>query len=119
MLMVATLNSLATKLITKYCLLHIDLQKKSCSASHLFKPIPKTLIFAKSDAHATNIVKVLKEQIFPDQNENFVQKITYSAGDSNDLIRKFRNDRDFRIAVTVTLVAEQSVTLATLPAPIN
>ena len=67
--------------------------------------IPKTLIFAKSDAHATNIVKVLKEQIFPDQNENFVQKITYSAGDSNDLIRKFRNDRDFRIAVTVTLVA--------------
>lgn len=70
-----------------------------------FAYIPKTLIFAKSDAHATNIVKILKEKIFPDQNENFVQKITYSAGNSNDLIRNFRNDKDFRIAVTVTLVA--------------
>ena len=37
--------------------------------------------------------------------ENFVQKITYSAGDSNALIRDLRNERDFRIAVTVTLVA--------------
>ena len=34
-----------------------------------------------------------------------MQKITYSAGDSNELIRHFRNDKDFRIAVTVTLVA--------------
>ena len=72
---------------------------------HNYNYIPKTLIFAKNDAHATNIVKVLKEQIFPDQNENFVQKITYSAGDTNALIRNFRNDKDFRIAVTVTLVA--------------
>lgn len=67
--------------------------------------IPKTLIFAKSDAHATNIVKILREQIFPEQGEKFVQKITYSAGDTNALIREFRNDKDFRIAVTVTLVA--------------
>ena len=34
-----------------------------------------------------------------------MQKITYSAGDSNELIRQFRNDKDFRIAVTCTLVA--------------
>lgn len=34
-----------------------------------------------------------------------LQKITYSSGDSNELIRQFRNDRDFRIAVTCTLVA--------------
>ncbi|WP_300488908.1 type I restriction endonuclease subunit R [Flavobacterium sp.] len=66
--------------------------------------IPKTLIFALNDAHATNIVRIAKE-IFPNQSENFVQKITYSAGDSNQLIRSFRNDKDFRIAVTVTLVA--------------
>ena len=33
------------------------------------------------------------------------RKITYSAGDSNELIRQFRNDKDFRIAVTCTLVA--------------
>ena len=38
-------------------------------------------------------------------DDTFVQKITYSAGDSNELIRHFRNDKDFRIAVTVTLVA--------------
>lgn len=66
--------------------------------------IPKTLIFALNDAHATNIVRIAKE-VFPNQSENFIQKITYSAGDSNQLIRSFRNDKNFRIAVTVTLVA--------------
>lgn len=34
-----------------------------------------------------------------------MQKITYSAGNSEELIRQFRNDKDFRIAVTCTLVA--------------
>lgn len=67
--------------------------------------IPKTLIFAKSDAHADNIIKILREQIFPGQCPEFTQKITYSAGDSNALIKNFRNDKKFRIAVTVTLVA--------------
>ena len=66
--------------------------------------IPKTLIFAKSDNHATNIVNIAKE-IFPNQSPDFVQKITYSAGDSNELIRQFRNDKSFRIAVTVTLMS--------------
>lgn len=67
--------------------------------------IPKTLIFAKSDAHADNIIKILREQVFPGQCPEFAQKITYSAGDSNMLIKNFRNDKRFRIAVTVTLVA--------------
>lgn len=67
--------------------------------------IPKTLIFAKSDVHADNIVKILREQVFPGQCPEFAQKITYSAGDSNALIKNFRNDKKFRIAVTVTLVA--------------
>lgn len=66
--------------------------------------IPKTLIFALNDAHAGNIVKIAKE-VFGRNDDTFVQKITYSAGDSNELIRHFRNDKDFRIAVTVTLVA--------------
>lgn len=72
--------------------------------------IPKTLIFAKNDNHATEIVKTIKtifaskfdNNIVPD---NFVQKITYSAGDSNALIRELKSEKDFRIAVTVTLVA--------------
>ena len=72
--------------------------------------IPKTLIFAKDDNHATQIVECAKK-VFADKfpngevPENFVQKITYSAGDSNALIRDLRNEKDFRIAVTVTLVA--------------
>lgn len=72
--------------------------------------IPKTLIFAKDDNHATKIVEITKKvfaEKFPNGKvpDNFVQKITYSAGDSNALIRELRTEKDFRIAVTVTLVA--------------
>lgn len=72
--------------------------------------IPKTLIFAKDDNHATKIVEIAKKvfaEKFPSGKvpDNFVQKITYSAGDSNALIRELRTEKDFRIAVTVTLVA--------------
>lgn len=72
--------------------------------------IPKTLIFAKDDNHASEIVEGVKE-VFKDEFEtgecpqHFVQKITYSSGDSNGLIRDLRTEKDFRIAVTVTLVA--------------
>ncbi len=66
--------------------------------------LPKTLIFALNEVHATNIVQIAKE-VFGRTDDRFVQKITYSAGDSNELIRQFRNDKDFRIAVTCTLVA--------------
>lgn len=66
--------------------------------------LPKTLIFALNEAHATNIVQIAKE-VFGRTDNRYVQKITYSAGDSNELIRQFRNDKDFRIAVTCTLVA--------------
>lgn len=66
--------------------------------------LPKTLIFALNETHATNIVQIAKE-VFGRTDDRFVQKITYSAGDSNELIRQFRNDKDFRIAVTCTLVA--------------
>jgi type I restriction enzyme R subunit len=72
--------------------------------------IPKTLIFAKDDHHATEIVDMTKEvfgEVFENGKvpEHFVQKITYSSGDSNGLIRDLRVEKDFRIAVTVTLVA--------------
>jgi len=66
--------------------------------------LPKTLIFALNENHATNIVKIAKE-VFGRSDDKFVQKITYSSGDSNELIRQFRNDKEFRIAVTCTLVA--------------
>ncbi len=72
--------------------------------------IPKTLIFAKDDHHATLIVDIIKE-VFANEfangvvPEKFAQKITYSSGDTDALIRDFRTDKEFRIAVTVTLVA--------------
>ena len=69
-----------------------------------FEYLPKTLIFALNETHASNIVQIAKE-VFGHTDDRFVQKITYSAGDSNELIRQFRNDKDFRIAVTCTLVA--------------
>lgn len=68
-----------------------------------FDYLPKTLIFALNETHANNIVRIAKE-VFERKDERFVQKITYST-DSNELIRQFRNDKDFRIAVTCTLVA--------------
>ena len=75
-----------------------------------WKYIPKTLIFAKNDYHATQIVEVAKQVFGPEFEdgevpEHYVQKITYTAGDSNALIRDLRTEKDFRIAVTVTLVA--------------
>ncbi len=72
--------------------------------------VPKTLIFAKDDNHATQIVEAVKD-VFASEfeggevPEHFVQKITYTSGDSNGLIRDLRIEKDFRIAVTVTLVA--------------
>ena len=66
--------------------------------------LPKTLIFALNENHATNIVRIARE-VFGRTDDKFVQKITYSSGDSNELIRQFRNDKEFRIAVTCTLVA--------------
>lgn len=79
-------------------------------AEQKWEYIPKTLIFAKDDNHATEIVDIAKNVFKPEfENdaipEKFVQKITYSAGDSNALIRDLRTEKDFRIAVTVTLVA--------------
>lgn len=80
------------------------------SRDHKWEYIPKTLIFAKDDKHATEIVEIA-EEVFKTEFENnelpehFVQKITYSAGDSNALIRELRTEKNFRIAVTVTLVA--------------
>ncbi len=73
-----------------------------------FASLPKTLIFAKSERHAQRIVQIAREKVFHDQCENnpsFVQTITYSSPDPQKRITEFRNSKEFRIAVTVTLVA--------------
>ncbi len=66
--------------------------------------IPKTLIFAQSDFHADQIISIARE-VFAGQPPSYIQKITHRSENSNELIRRFRQDRAFRIAVTVNLVA--------------
>jgi len=67
--------------------------------------VPKTLVFAKDDAHAENIVEILREE-FAKGNE-FAQKITYrtTGVTPKDLIKSFRNSYHPRIAVTVDMIA--------------
>ena len=67
--------------------------------------VPKTLIFAKDDSHADDIVRICRE-VF-DKGNDFCKKITYkTTGESpKDLIQKFRNSYNPRIAVTVDMIA--------------
>ncbi len=66
--------------------------------------VPKTLVFAKNDSHADDIVRITRE-VFGKGNE-FCKKITYkSEKDPDDLIREFRNSYNPRIAVSVDMVS--------------
>ena len=67
--------------------------------------VPKTLIFAKDDSHAEDIVKIVRE-VFGKGND-FAQKITYrtTGARPEDLIASFRNSYNPRIAVTVDMIA--------------
>lgn len=67
--------------------------------------VPKTLIFAKDDHHADEIVQIVREE-FAKGNE-FAQKITYktTGAKPKDLIQSFRNSYHPRIAVTVDMIA--------------
>ncbi len=67
--------------------------------------VPKTLIFAKDDHHAEEIVEIARE-VF-DQGNDFAKKITYrvGAGYAEQLINAFRNSYNPRIAVTVDMIA--------------
>lgn len=70
----------------------------------LREELPKTLIFAKDDSHADDIVSIAKE-VFGEGND-FCKKITYrSDEEDNSLLYKFRNDYNPRIAVTVNKIA--------------
>lgn len=67
--------------------------------------VPKTLIFAKDDSHADDIVRICRE-VF-ERGNDFCKKITYkTTGETPEaLLQKFRNSYDPRIAVTVDMVA--------------
>lgn len=66
--------------------------------------VPKTLIFAKSDSHADDIIQIVREE-FAEENR-FCKKITYKADeDPKSILAQFRNAYHPRIAVTVDMIA--------------
>lgn len=65
--------------------------------------VPKTLIFAKDDSHAEDIVHIVRE-VFA-KGDDFCQKITYQSDKPEELIAKFRTDPIFRIAVSVDMIS--------------
>ncbi len=73
--------------------------------------VPKTLIFAKTDSHADDIVQIVREE-FGESND-FCRKITYHPEkddngqplDPQNVLGSFRNSFYPRIAVTVDMVA--------------
>ena len=65
--------------------------------------VPKTLIFAKTDSHADDIIQMVREE-FGEENR-FCKKITYNAEDPKGTLAMFRNDYYPRIAVTVDMIA--------------
>jgi type I restriction enzyme, R subunit len=68
------------------------------------KELPKTLVFAKTDSHADDIIKIIREE-FGEGNE-FCKKITYAAKENpKTVLSEFRNNYYPRIAVTVDMIA--------------
>ena len=69
------------------------------------RDVPKTIIFAKDDSHADDIVRIVR-QVF-DKGNDFCQKITYKTTGvkSEDLLTSFRNSYNPRIVVTVDMIA--------------
>lgn len=67
------------------------------------KEVPKTLIFAKTDSHADDIIQIVRDE-FGEGNE-FCKKITYNAHNPESVLSAFRNDYYPRIAVTVDMIA--------------
>ncbi|PWN06859.1 DEAD/DEAH box helicase family protein [Rhodohalobacter mucosus] len=66
--------------------------------------IPKTLIFAKTDSHADDIIQMVREE-FAEGNE-FCKKVTYKIEeDPKSVLAQFRNEYYPRIAVTVDMIA--------------
>jgi type I restriction enzyme R subunit len=67
--------------------------------------VPKTVIFAKDDSHAEDIVEIVREEFA--RGNDFCKKITYrtTGEDPEDLIRDFRIDYNPRIVVTVDMIA--------------
>ena len=67
------------------------------------REVPKTLIFAKSDSHADDIIQIVREEF--GEGNDFCKKITYTAQNPEEALSEFRNGYNPRIAVTVDMIA--------------
>ena len=70
------------------------------------REVPKTLIFAKTDSHADDIIQTVREEF--GEGNSFCKKITYQTKveeDPKSVLAQFRNDYYPRIAVTVDMIA--------------
>lgn len=67
------------------------------------KEVPKTLIFAKTDSHADDIVQIIREEF--GEGNDFCRKITYAVDNPESVLSSFRNGYNPRIAVTVDMIA--------------
>ena len=65
--------------------------------------LPKTLIFAKTDSHADDIIQTVRQEF--GQGNDFCRKITNAARNPKSSLTAFRNDYNPRIAVTVDMIA--------------
>ena len=65
--------------------------------------VPKTLVFTKNERHADTVTNIIRD-VFDKGNE-FCKKITYTTPAANDVIRDFKNDVNFRITVSVDMLA--------------
>ncbi len=67
------------------------------------RELPKTLIFAKTDSHAGDIIDIVRQEF--GQGNDFCRKITNGARNPKSSLAAFRNDYNPRIAVTVDMIA--------------
>lgn len=66
--------------------------------------VPKTLVFAKTDSHADDIITIIREEF--NEGNDFCKKVTYKTEeDPKSILNRFRNLYHPRIAVTVDMIA--------------
>jgi type I restriction enzyme R subunit len=66
--------------------------------------VPKTLVFAKTDSHADDIIQIIREEF--GEGNDFCKKVTYKIEeDPKSVLNRFRNSWNPRIAVTVDMIA--------------
>ncbi|MDC7126266.1 MAG: type I restriction-modification enzyme R subunit C-terminal domain-containing protein [Spirochaetales bacterium] len=66
--------------------------------------VPKTLIFAKTDSHADDIIDIVRKEF--NEGNDFCKKVTYKIDEApKSLLNRFRNSYYPRIAVTVDMIA--------------